>query len=269
VHGKQFLRVYVSPISHENTSIGCAILIEDVTEARILARSKDEFFTIASHELRTPLIAIRGYASMIKEFFPDKLPDADLIRMVDRIDTSGQRLISIVNSFLDVSRLEQGKMDFKIEQFDLNEVIKACVEELQTVAAEKHLGFAFEPNPALPQLNTDKNLTKQVLYNLIGNAIKFTEHGGVSVEARREDDHATVLVHDTGGGVPPEAQALLFRKFQQTGDSLFTRDNSQGTGLGLYISKLIIEGLGGSIGLRESSEKGSTFYFTLPIGSES
>lgn len=262
--GQRFLRIYISPIAEKETAIGCAILIEDVTEARILERSRDEFFTIASHELRTPLIAIRGYASMIKEFYPDKIKPEDLIRMVDRIDTSGGRLITIVNSFLDMSRLEQGKMEFKRETFDLNEVIINTLEELRHVAEEKQVELVYKPSKAI-ELNADKNLTKQVIYNLVGNGIKFTQGGNVAVSVSSTEGKIRVTVKDTGIGMPESAQALLFHKFQQTGESLFTRDNSQGTGLGLYISKLIVEGMGGEIGLEASApDKGSTFFFSLP-----
>lgn len=263
--GKQFLRIYISPIVHEDKAIGCAILIEDVTEAKVLARSKEEFFTIASHELRTPLIAIRGFASMIKELYPQKLTPDKVLMMVDRIDTSGSRLLAIVNTFLDVSRLEQGKMPIKPEAFILEELITACSNELSNLAKEKGLILSFEQHTT-SSVSSDKNLVKQVIYNLIGNGVKFTEKGSVFVDVTQEEGRVVIKVTDTGNGIPDKAQALLFRKFQQTGDSLLTRDNSQGTGLGLYISRLIADQLGGSLLLEKSVEgKGSTFVFSLPM----
>lgn len=264
-YGTRFLRIYISPIIHDSKAIGCAILIEDITEARVLARSKEEFFTIASHELRTPLIAIRGFASTIKELYPAKLKPEQVLTMVDRIDSSGTRLLAIVNTFLDVSRLEQGKMPIKQEPFVIDEVVKACVDELSSVAKDKQLELTFTQPTTPTTLTTDKNLVKQVLYNLVGNAIKFTEKGSITVKLTHKQGMVVVEVHDTGNGIPAQAQSLLFRKFQQTGDSLLTRDNSQGTGLGLYISKLIVEQLNGEIKLLSSTTRGSSFVFALPL----
>jgi signal transduction histidine kinase len=118
---------------------------------------------------------------------------------------------------------------------------------------------------AAPTVTADKQRIKQVIYNLLGNAIKFTDTGHITISTRQDDNFVFISISDTGRGVPAEAQRLLFRKFQQAGSSLLTRDTTNGTGLGLYISKLIVEQSGGRIGLEHSEVgKGSSFIFSLP-----
>jgi signal transduction histidine kinase len=198
------------------------------------------------------------------------LKDPQLKEMIHDIHESSIRLIELVNDFLDTSRLEQGKIDFKIAPFEMETVIEECLKEYQTTGSEKKLYLNYvRPDKKLPLVSADRNRTKQVIINLIGNALKFTEVGGVTIETIVEGNFIQTAIKDTGRGMSPQNQQLLFRKFQQAGNSIFTRDSTKGTGLGLYISKLIISGLKGSIGLLNSEEgKGSTFAFTLPLAEE-
>jgi signal transduction histidine kinase len=263
----RYLKIFITPIITIGV-IGAVVLIDDITEAKLLERSKDEFFSIASHELRTPLTAIRGNTSMIKEFYTEKLTDPELKDMVEDIHESSIRLIGIVNDFLDMSRLEQGKMEFKKESVNIVDLIKSVVSEYQVTGTQKHVVLNFlEPTPPVnPMAFTDKNKTKQVVINLIGNALKFTEHGAITIRLQLLPGNIKVLVSDTGRGISVANQNLLFRKFQQANTSLLTRDTTKGTGLGLYISRLLIEGLKGTIKLEGSVEgKGTTFSFTLPL----
>jgi signal transduction histidine kinase len=270
----KYLHITIAPVTlsqlSEVTHIGIVFLITDITERRILDRSKDEFFSIASHELRTLLTAIRGNTSLIKQFYLDKLPDQDIKDMISDIHESSIRLIEIVNDFLDTSRLEQGKFEFKLAAFAVEEFVEECLKEFNTTGSEKKLFLKYEPAAQkLPLVYADRNRSKQVLINLIGNAIKFTETGGITVKTTLEHNFIQTSVTDTGRGIPIQTQSLLFRKFQQAGESLFTRDATRGTGLGLYISKLMITGMNGSIALMETQENsGSTFAFTLPIATQ-
>lgn len=267
--GAKILRLLLSPVLNSKNSevLGVVVLVEDITEAKVLERSKDEFFSIASHELRTPLTAIRGNASMIKQIYSPDFKDQDLNQMVDDIHQSSLRLIEIVNVFLDVSRIEQGKMEFKDEVFDISDIIENVTYELTAVLKEKKLYVKVNNTlHQLPKGRGDMNRLKQVLYNLVGNALKYTEHGGVTIDVRQEGNLLHVFVQDTGIGIPADKQPLLFHKFQQAGSSLYTRDSTRGTGLGLYISKLIIEHMGGSLRLEKSVVgQGTTFRFTIPI----
>jgi two-component system sensor histidine kinase BarA len=186
--------------------------------------------------------------------------------MIDDIHESAIRLIDIVNDFLDASSLEQGKMKMNPEPFLLEEVVQGAIRELHTLAGSKGLTLVCDPSVATaPNVTADKQRIKQVIYNLIGNAVKFTETGSITITTRSDEHFVHVNVTDTGKGMSAENQRLLFRKFQQAGGSILSRDDTKGTGLGLYISKLIIEQSGGTIGL-ESSElgKGSSFAFSLP-----
>ena len=266
--GIKYIDIFVLPVFLAGKDlIGVLVLLGDVTEEKILARSRDEFFSIASHELRTPLTAIRGNASLIKQFYGKDLKDPDLVEMINDIEESSVRLIDIVNDFLNVSRLEQGKIQFKPENFDLVKLSEDSLKQYEVTGSRKKLYLNFEKSlETIPEVYGDVDRTRQVLINLIGNGLKFTENGGVTVQISRKDGFACVFVTDTGRGIPAANQSLLFRKFQQAGSSLYTRDTTKGTGLGLYISKLMIGGMGGKIWLEKSQEgRGLTFAFCLPI----
>lgn len=257
--------IFVSPMIDRLAITGAAIIIQDITQETLLSRSRDEFFSIASHELRTPLTTIRGNASMMTEYYPDAFKDPALRQMVTDIHGSSEHLIAIVNDFLDVSRLEQGQVTYKMESVEAKEVVDKVLEELKHEALKKKVKIHTKVHAKLPELLADKARAAQIIYNLVDNAIKFAPGGTVTVDAL-EGPHKTlkITVADTGHGVEEKLQPLLFRKFQQAGESLLTRQG-EGTGLGLYVSKLIAKGMGGSLDL-ESSEvgKGSVFSFTLP-----
>lgn len=276
-HNGRILRLFVAPVVDEpaagNTpdKLGTVVLLEDITEAKIQERSKDEFFSIASHELRTPLTAIRGNTSLIQTYYSEILKDKDLAEMINDIHDSSIRLIAIVSDFLDASRLEQGKMQYNFEAFSLDKIIESIVYELGSLSKSKGVELKFLDKEnfklhALPEVYGDKNRVKQVVYNLLGNAMNYTAKGSVTISIQTLPDSLKVVISDTGRGMTPEAQQLLFHKFQQAGTSLFTRDTTRGTGLGLYISKLMVEQMKGQIKLESSvAGKGSVFSFTIPI----
>jgi PAS domain S-box-containing protein len=266
---KIMLEVTSAPIfDTEGKIIFSIAAFKDITEENILARSKDEFFSIASHELRTPLTAIRGNTALIKQYYQDKLKDnKDLTEMIDDIHDSSVRLIQIVNDFLNVSRLEQGKMEYSYENFDINELIKKKIDEVRSIASQKGIMIGLEsPIEHIPHVHADKNRLSEVLLNLLGNAINYSEKGQITITVKVSGDFVKVYVADTGRGIPEEYKNLLFRKFQQASESILTRDTTKGTGLGLYISKLMIEQMGGEIHLESSEEnKGSVFSFIVPV----
>lgn len=267
----RFLKIFLSPIlsgdeKGKKKCTGIVVLIDDITEVKITERSRDEFFSIASHELRTPLTAIRGNSSLIKDIYMNKFKDPELTEMVDDIHTSAIRLIDIVNDFLNVSRLEMGKITFKKDEFDLVPVVSAVIGELTEQAAQKNLTLkAGSPDIKTFKVFSDSDRVKEVLVNLVGNAIKYTDKGEINIDFASIKGFSKISVRDTGQGITPEGQKLLFRKFQQAGESLLTRDTTKSTGLGLYISKMIVEGLGGKIWLESTTPgKGSVFSFTVP-----
>lgn len=268
---KIIVSLNVAPVIDEDGSImGAATIAHDITERVMLERSRDTFFAIASHELRTPLTAIRGNTALIKDKFYDSVcKDADVKGMIDDIYESSVRLINIVTDFLDVSSLELGKISFNKGKVNMTELIQDNWREYRSLAQAKKLSFELKMGDGLPSVVGDSSRIRQVLANLVLNAITYTYHGGLTVELRRKDNFAEVLVEDTGTGILPENHKLLFQKFQQAGPSVYTRDATKGTGVGLYLSKLLVEGMGGKIGLVQSEvNKGSTFSFTLPLAKE-
>lgn len=264
------LHIVFSPVVRLEDStniIGVVIMIEDISESKALEQSRDEFFSIASHELRTPLTAIRGNASMLLEYYGDKIVDSDMRQMVDDMLVSSERLIKIVNDFLDVSRLEQGRLKMLPESFDIQIVIKKTIEELSDLAKLKGIEIVYEGHDALnyPPVFADPTRVKQVIMNLLGNAIHYSNGGQVVVSEQAVGHYLKISVKDTGVGIAKEQEHFLFRKFQQIGEKIHSRD-VMSTGLGLYISRLIVELMGGAIQLEESElGKGSTFSFTLPV----
>ncbi len=264
------LHIFIAPIVVREDEglkiIGAVILIEDTTEERILQRSKDEFFSIASHELRTPLTSIKGNSAMLKEYYVDKIKDNTFKEMIEDIHDGSVRLIEIVNDFLNVSRLEQGRMSFKKVQFNAVEIARQSIRELEGLALQKGLYLKLDPgSPSTLLTYADPERTKEAVSNLISNSIKYSDQGGIVVNFSKVDGMVKITVKDTGRGIAKEQQSLLFRKFQQAGENILTRDTTKGTGLGLYISKMMVEGMGGKIFLEASDVNiGSAFSLLLP-----
>lgn len=263
----KFIRILGSAIRlrGQESPLGVVILVEDMTASKLLERREDEFVAIASHELRTPLTIIQGNLSMIDEIYAHKLDDPQMKRMMDNVQDSSARMIMIVNQFLKMTRLEQKTAKFKVEEIDVRQIISTTILELQPLVDEKNLQVVIEVPPRLPKVKADSSRLQEILTNLIGNAIKYTDKGHITVSAVHADKKVTILVADTGRGIAVANHKLLFHKFQQATDNIYTRDDSRSTGLGLYISKLLAEQMGGLIKLDSSvPAKGSTFSLTLP-----
>lgn len=267
-YGPMFFRLFFAPIiASDNRVLGTVLIVEDTTERMAMDRSKDEFFSIASHELRTPLTAVRGNSDMILNYYQEQLKDPDLKTMVTDIHDASIRLIDIVNDFLDMSRLEQGRMVLKKSSFDIAELTAQIVREFDVTGSRQKLKLELAPpSTPIPTVFGDPDRTRQILVNLLGNGIRYTKEGGVTFTITPGKRMVEVAITDTGQGIPVEAQHLLFHKFQQAAASILTRDNTRSTGLGLYISKLLCEDMGGKIRLvRSEVGKGTTFAFTIPI----
>jgi signal transduction histidine kinase len=248
-------------------TLGAVVLLDDVTDLANLERARDEFFSIASHELRTPLTAIRGNTTMIQEYYGQKIKDKDVTSMLSDIHDSSVRLIAIVNDFLDMSRLEQGRIRFKFEKINAVDICRKAASEIQSTPAIPVVPIKIsQPKPALPLVMADPDRLLQVVTNLIGNSLKFTERGSITIRFSQTDQNVIITVTDTGRGIAPEAKHLLFRKFQQASDDILTRDSTRSTGLGLYISRNLMRSMSGDLELVDSKlDEGSTFAVTVPI----
>jgi PAS domain S-box-containing protein len=267
--GTRYYRFFFTPIlSPENPTkaLGAVLIMEDTTEVKAQERSRDEFFSIASHELRTPLTAIRGNSQMLLDYYAEQFKDPDTHQMITDVHDASIRLITIVNDFLDVSRLEQGKLEFKTSAFEVPSLVQNLFRELDVTGSRRKLAFNLEPADSHAQVLADPDRTRQILVNLLGNAIKYTERGSVTVKLTPAGSMLKIAIVDTGQGIPEASQHLLFRKFQQASSSILTRDDTRSTGLGLYISRLIAEGMGGKVYLEKTQPgQGSTFVIELPL----
>lgn len=225
---------------------------------------KDEFISIASHELRTPLTSIKGYTSLIMEGDYGKVENAGMYQGLERIMTSTQRLEALVEDLLNVSRIEQGRLSVENKDIEIEPIIEEIVSQLSVTAEQKNLKLVYEKaSEKLPHLSADPERLKQILINLIGNAIKYTETGSVTVNNEIKDNELRIKITDTGIGISPEGQKNLFQKFYRVKTD--KTESVQGTGLGLWITKQLIELMGGKIFLESIEGKGTQVTIVLNI----
>ena len=229
-----------------------------------LDKLKDEFVAIASHELRTPMNVIRGNLWLILNEHKNLSPE-DEAKIKVSLDSS-QHLISLVSDILDVSAIEGKRIKLNPSQIDLKALIQAQIEEMQTLAQQKNIKLESKIESEKVMAYADPDKVKQVLTNLIGNAFKFTPGGGsITISARIEGKNAKVSVADTGPGIKKDDLSKLFTKFGKLETSFSKSANTSGVGLGLYISKNLIEMSRGEITIESEVGKGTTFSFTLPV----
>jgi GAF domain-containing protein len=226
------------------------------------SKHKSQFLANMSHELRTPLNAILGYTELIVDGVYGDMPEKAQATL-KRITANGKHLLGLINDVLDLSKIEAGQLTLSLDDYSMKDVVNSVYGAVEPLAADKKIAFKAEIAPDLPSGRGDERRLTQVLLNLVGNAIKFTDTGEVAIRASASDGAYAVSVRDTGPGISEADQAKLFQEFQQADDSI-TRKKG-GTGLGLAISKRIVEMHGGRIGLESQVGKGSTFTITLPI----
>jgi GAF domain-containing protein len=249
-----------------------AIAIENVRlfdeihdKSRQLAEAsqhKSQFLANMSHELRTPLNAILGYTELMADGAYGE-PSEKMLGILKRLEANGKHLLGLINDVLDLSKIEAGQLVLELSDYCIQDIAQTVRSTLEPLAADKKLGFKVEVAPQLPPGHGDGRRLTQVLINLVGNAIKFTDAGEVAIKAEAKNGSFHVSVRDTGPGISSADQARLFQEFQQA-DNAITKKKG-GTGLGLAISKRIIEMHGGRIWVESQPGQGSTFTFTLPV----
>ncbi len=236
---------------------------------RELDRQKTEFVSIASHQLRAPVAAIRGYASMVEDGTYGKVPKT-LLEPMERVSESGRRLALMIDDFLNVSRIEQGRMVYDMKRLDLGALVDTVYHEQRLSAEKKGLICTFvRPKGEIVWVKGDEGKLKQILSNLIDNSIKYTKAGSVTISLQSIATHRSAIVEiaDTGIGISAQDQELLFHKFKRATNA--NDANVYGTGLGLYIAKEIIRGHNGWIHVSSPGPgKGSTFSVELPYATE-
>jgi GAF domain-containing protein len=226
------------------------------------SQHKSQFLANMSHELRTPLNAILGYTELMADGIYGELPEKTM-GVLKRLESNGRHLLGLINDVLDLSKIEAGQLVLELSDYSLEDIAQTVRSTLEPLAADKKLAFKVDVAPKMPPGHGDGRRLAQVVINLVGNAIKFTDNGEVVIAAEATDGAFHLSVRDTGPGISAADQAKLFQEFQQA-DNAITRKKG-GTGLGLAISKRIIEMHGGKIWVESQLGQGTTFAFTLPV----
>ena len=258
VHRRQLLRLETLHLRDMDRQ---AELQEALFSAQEANRSKSEFLASMSHELRTPLNSIIGFTSLLLKNRGGELRTRDL-DFLGRVDRNGRHLLDLIDRLLDLSRIEAGRMELDFEPVVLGDLVRETLEELRPLADQKGLTLEADVPSDLVLVKTDRARLKQVLINLVGNGLKFTQIGGVAVRlARRTDQRVSIVVRDSGIGIPGERLAAVFEAFEQ-GEGGASRQ-FDGTGLGLAISRSLCQLLGFELLAESQLERGSTFTLVL------
>jgi signal transduction histidine kinase len=231
-------------------------------QLEVASQHKSQFLANMSHELRTPLNAILGYTELMADGIYGELPEKTM-SVLKRLESNGRHLLGLINDVLDLSKIEAGQLTLDLSDYSLEDIAQTVRSTLEPLAADKKLAFKVEAAPKMPAGHGDGRRLTQVLINLVGNAIKFTDAGEVVITAGAADGSFHLSVRDTGPGISAADQAKLFQEFQQA-DNAITRKKG-GTGLGLAISKRIVEMHGGKIWVESKVGQGSTFSFAVPV----
>lgn len=262
------LQVTITPVrDHQGEKRGASVILHDVTSEKSLEKLRQEFTAMMVHELRAPLTAVRWSSESLLKTLGEHpaAPEAEKVKQgIATIDTATVNMLELVNDLLDVAKIEAGKFDLNVQEYDLVSIIQEQVKTFQAQADQKHLALSVI-SPERIKAKFDRVRLAQVMNNLLSNAIKYTDSGRIDVNVSSEPDKHRVVVSlkDSGIGVNREDLNQLFSKFKQLSSSDRSR---KGTGLGLVVSKGIVEAHGGQIWAESAGENmGSTFYFSLPL----
>ncbi len=252
-----------SPIKdHHGVITGAVSILKDVSERSKLEEMKVDFVSLVSHQLRTPISAVKGYLSSLIEGRTGGLSEEQKLYL-ERAYTSNERQLEIIESLLNISRIEKGKIELIPIEFSIVELAKEASAVFTKKAHERGLALEIlEPQTKIPEVTADREKVREVLENLLSNALKFTPKGSIIVSFQQTKTEVIVAVADTGVGIPADKIEKLFTKFYRVGQA--PTAESEGTGLGLYIAKSLVELHQGKIWVESEVGRGSTFYFSLP-----
>ena len=258
------LKVVRGPVYYTaGAPTGAVYVLDDITREKEIDQMKSEFVALVSHELRTPLTSIYGYTRLILDGRTGAIPEV-MRDKLERVERQAVRLSGLISDLLDLSRIESGRIELKLEPLDLALIGKTRMDEVSPQADEKRIELSFEAEPGLPHATGDAERIGQAVTNLLGNAVKFTpEDGRIETRVGREGGYLWLSVKDTGPGIAQSDQEMIFDKFRQA-SNIQTRKQG-GTGLGLAIARSIIQAHGGEIWVESALGKGSEFAFRIPI----
>lgn len=250
----------------EKEKIGTLVILHDISREKIVERLKTEFVSISAHQLRTPLSAIKWTLRMLLDGDLGEITPEQM-EYLQRTYRSNERMIALINSLLNVTRIEEGRFLYRPAPAKIDEIVETVVGTFVDEAKKRQLELKFEKDEKLPVVLIDTEKIKLAIYNLIDNAVRYTLPGGrVKIFLKRINMEIEFQVQDTGVGIPKEQQERVFSKFFRGANVM--RLETEGTGLGLFITKNIIEAHGGKIWFESEKGKGTTFHFTLPVGKE-
>ena len=228
----------------------------------VASQHKSQFLANMSHELRTPLNAILGYTELILDGIYGEAPEKAQA-VLKRVESNGRHLLGLINDVLDLSKIEAGQLTLTLTDYSMKDVLYNVFSAVEPLANDKKLGFKVDAQPEMPKGHGDERRLTQVVLNLVGNAIKFSDTGDVTIKATATNGSFTVAVRDNGPGISTADQGKIFEEFQQADNSATKKKG--GTGLGLSISRRIVELHGGKLWVESELGKGSVFSFTLPV----
>lgn len=254
--------VNASPIILNGKPMGAIIIFRDITLEYEIDRMKSDFISLASHQLRTPLSSINMYSQMLYAGYMGEISEKQRVSIRTIIE-SAERMSQLINTLLNITRIENGTIVVSHKRVDMNDLSEEVVEELRIEAENKDLDFVFHPATSSPLVRTDRLIMKEILTNLVANAIKYTPRSGsVSVSIRTHEQKVEFSVKDNGVGIPSYSKENIFSKFFRAPNVM--RGETTGTGLGLYLVKGMADRLGAEVWFESELGKGSTFYLTVP-----
>ncbi|MCD4761656.1 PAS domain-containing sensor histidine kinase, partial [bacterium] len=262
---KKYFEIFITPVKdNQQKIVGCAIIIHDITHIKEIDAMKTEFVSVASHQLRTPLTAIKLFTEMMLKGDVGKLKK-EQEEYLTNIYQSTERMVRLVNDLLSLSRLESGRLRIDPKPTDLNIFIESIINEVKPVAKVKGVKINFFPGEKMPKIKIDPVLIRQVVHNLVTNSVRYSSDnkGIVEINTRRGNKEYMITIKDNGIGIPDKLKPRIFEKFYRADNAVKT--NTEGTGLGLYVARLIVENSGGKIWFESKEGEGTTFFVTLPV----
>jgi len=259
--------ITVSPMILNNRPIGAVEVFRDITVEFEIDRMKSEFISLASHQLRTPLSAIKTYAHMLIDGYMGDITSAQR-KSLQTVLVAANRMNELISTLLNITRIESGSITVTPKHVNLQKIIEEIIKELDHTALAKEVTLSLHVTTKQVSVKTDPLIIKEIISNLISNAIKYTpEHGSVTVKLYSRGKHTLICVEDTGFGIPKPAQAQIFTKFFRAQNVV--RRETSGTGLGLYLVHGLTEQIGGKVWFESEEDKGTSFYLSLPRGTTS